>query len=80
MSAIYLIITIAIVGLLVWAITTYIPMNDAFKRMIVVVGVVVCAVMVLVWGMMQLRAIGFVLPGMITLHSIWGLFHVNLLS
>lgn len=34
------IITIAVVGLIVWLITTYIPMNDTFKKIIIAVAVI----------------------------------------
>lgn len=40
MSLISLIITLAVVGLLLWLATTYIPMNDTIKK--ILIGVVVC--------------------------------------
>lgn len=39
-----LIVTLAVVGLLVWLITTYIPMPPAFKTTIIVVSVI-CVVL-----------------------------------
>jgi hypothetical protein len=39
-SLISLIITLAVVGLLLWLATTYIPMNDTIKK--ILIGVVVC--------------------------------------
>lgn len=36
-----LILTIALVGLLVWAIVTYIPMPEPFKKVIMIIAVVV---------------------------------------
>lgn len=47
MTLIGLIVVIAVVGLLVWAITTLVPMPDPFKRAIYVVAVVVLALYVL---------------------------------
>lgn len=41
MPLISLIVWIAVIGLIVWLITTYIPMPDAFKKVIIVVAVVV---------------------------------------
>lgn len=40
MPLITLIVWIAVVGLIVWLITTYIPMPDPFKKLIIVVTVV----------------------------------------
>lgn len=42
-----LIVTIALVGLLVWAITTLIPMPPAFSKAIMVLGVVFVVIYVL---------------------------------
>jgi hypothetical protein len=42
-----LIVTIALVGLLVWGITTLIPMPPAFSKAIMVIGVVFCVLYVL---------------------------------
>ncbi len=47
MGLIELIITIALVGLLVWAITTLVPMPEPFKRAIYVLSVVVLALYIL---------------------------------
>lgn len=43
MSLISLIIVLALVGLITWAVTTYIPMPPTFKRLILIV-VCVCVV------------------------------------
>lgn len=40
MSLIGFLITLALVGLVVWAIVTYIPMPDGIKRVIVIVAIV----------------------------------------
>lgn len=37
-----LVITIAIMGLVVWAITTFIPMAEPFKKLIYVICGIVC--------------------------------------
>lgn len=42
-----LILSIALVGLLVWAITTYVPMPSAIKNLIIVVAVVLLVFYVL---------------------------------
>lgn len=47
MTLIGLIVVIAVVGLLVWAITTLVPMPEPFRRAIYVVAVVVLALYVL---------------------------------
>jgi hypothetical protein len=53
MSLISLLITLAVVGFLVWLITTYIPMSPGFKRAIIVVAIVVIALWLLkVFGLM----------------------------
>jgi len=53
MSFIALIVTIALVGLLVWAVTTYIPMPEGFKKLIYVVAIVVIGLWLLsVFGLM----------------------------
>ncbi len=41
-----LIVTLAVVGFLVWIITTYIPMNEGFKKAIVVVAII-CVILYL---------------------------------
>jgi len=43
MSIITLVIVIAIVGVIVWAVTTYLPMDPKFKTLIVVVAIIACA-------------------------------------
>lgn len=43
MTLISLIIVLALVGLITWAVTTYIPMPATFKRLILIV-VIVCVV------------------------------------
>ena len=45
MPIIYIIVWLAIIGLLMWLVTTYIPMPDAIKKLIVVVVVV----LVIIW-------------------------------
>lgn len=47
MDAIQLIVAIALMGLLVWAITTLVPMPAQFKNIIVVVAVVIAVLYVL---------------------------------
>ncbi len=42
-----LIITLAIIGLIVWAITTYLPMPDLFKKAIYVVAAICVIIFVL---------------------------------
>ena len=42
-----LVVTIAVVGLIVWAIVTYIPMAPAFKRAIIIIAIVCLAIFVL---------------------------------
>lgn len=42
-----LIITIAVVGLLVWAIVTYVPMPPAFKTAIIIVAVLCLVIYIL---------------------------------
>ena len=41
MSLITLIIVIAVIGLIVWLVTTYIPMPEPFKKIIIVVALIV---------------------------------------
>lgn len=40
-------IILALVGLLAWALTTYIPMPDGVKRLIIIVAIAVCVLWVL---------------------------------
>jgi hypothetical protein len=42
-----LILTLAVVGFLVWLITTYIPMPDIFKKVIIVVVIIILILYVL---------------------------------
>lgn len=42
-----LIITIAVLGLIVWAITTYVPMPNGFKQAIYVIAVICLVIFVL---------------------------------
>ncbi len=42
-----LLLTIALIGLLVWALTTFIPMPDGFKKAIYAVGIIVVILMAL---------------------------------
>lgn len=54
MGFITLIVVIALVGLLVWAITTLIPMPPPFKTAIYVISVVVLVLYILqVFGLLQ---------------------------
>jgi hypothetical protein len=48
MSLLGLIIAIAVIGLLVWAIITYIPMPTGFKKAIVILAVVCIIIFILV--------------------------------
>lgn len=45
MGLIYIVVVIAILGLIVWLITTYIPMPEPFKMVIYVV----CVIVLLLW-------------------------------
>lgn len=47
MTLIGLILTIALVGLLVWAVTTLIPMPDNFRKAIYVISVIILVFYVL---------------------------------
>ncbi len=47
MGLIELIVMIAVMGLLVWAITTFVPMPEKFKQAIIVIAVVVLVIYVL---------------------------------
>lgn len=42
-----LILTLAVVGMIVWAVVTYIPMPDGFRKVIIVVAIVCVAIYVL---------------------------------
>ena len=44
MSIITLVLVLAIVGVIVWAVTTYIPMDAGFKKLIFVVAIVACII------------------------------------
>jgi CHASE2 domain-containing sensor protein len=59
MPLVDLILAIAAIGLLTWAVTTYIPMPEAIKRLIV--GVVIIGVVVFLIGLWfpSLRAVRF---------------------
>jgi hypothetical protein len=48
MSLLGLIIAIAVIGLLVWAITTYIPMPPGFKKAIFVLAIICIVIFILV--------------------------------
>lgn len=53
MSLIALIIILALVGAIVWAVVTYIPMTDGFKKLIIAVAIIVSLIYVLtVMGVM----------------------------
>ena len=54
MSLIALIVTLAVVGLIVWLVVTYIPMPEPFKTVIVAVAVLV----LLLWVLQQLGVVG----------------------
>ncbi len=47
MGLIELIVYIALIGLLVWAITTFVPMPGSYKRAIHVIAIVVLVIFVL---------------------------------
>lgn len=47
MDLISLIIVIAVVGVIVWALTTYLPMPEHFRRLIILVAILVVALWVL---------------------------------
>lgn len=47
MPILLLLLWIALIGLAVWLVTTYIPMSDAFKRLIVIVAVVAVVLWIL---------------------------------
>lgn len=58
MPLLTLIIYLAMIGLVVWVVTTYIPMPPAIKNLIIVVVVVVVVLYVL----------GLMFPGINTIH------------
>ena len=47
MGLLEMIIVIAVIAVVVWAITTYLPMDARFKTLIVVIALVVCCLFVL---------------------------------
>lgn len=47
MSVISLILTLVLIGVLIWAVTTYIPMDPGIKTLIRVVGIVIALFVVL---------------------------------
>lgn len=47
MSLISLFIVLVVIGVVIWAITTYIPMNLQIRNLIVIVGVIVAVMYVL---------------------------------
>ena len=47
MPLLTLIIILAVIGLIVWLVTTYIPMSPAFRRIIIVVAIIVVVVFLL---------------------------------
>lgn len=53
MDLISLILVIAILGVIVWAVTTYLPMPPMFKNLIILVAVLVVAL----WLLGQLGAV-----------------------
>lgn len=57
MSLIYLLLILALIGVITWAIITYIPMPQGIKTLIVIVAVVGCVLYVM-------GAFGVVLPSM----------------
>lgn len=44
---IVLVIELALLGLIVWALITYVPMPEAFKKLIVIVAVVAAVIYIL---------------------------------
>lgn len=57
MTLITFVLTLALVGFLLWLIVTYIPMPDPFKTVLIVIAVIFVVLYVL-------QAIGFVGPGL----------------
>lgn len=53
MDLITLIIVIAVVGVIVWAVTTYLPMPPMFKNLIILIAILVVAL----WLLGQLGAV-----------------------
>lgn len=47
MSILGLLLTLVLIGFVVWAITTYVPMDAGIKRVIQIVGVVIAVILVL---------------------------------
>lgn len=60
MGAIELIVSIAIIGLVVWLVTTVLPIPEPFKGLIVKIAYVVCVVLVVLWVLSLLGVIGHV--------------------
>jgi len=48
MSLLSLLLTLIVIGVLLWAITTYIPMDPGIKRLIQIVGIICAVVYILV--------------------------------
>lgn len=57
MSLVILMLTLALLGVITWAIITYIPMPQGIKTLIIIVAVVGCVLYVM-------SAFGLVLPNM----------------
>lgn len=47
MSLISLLVVLVVIGVVIWAVTTYIPMNLQIRNLIIIVGVIVAVVYVL---------------------------------
>lgn len=53
MDLIYLILVVAILGVVVWAVTTYLPMPPMFRNLIILIAILVVAL----WLLGQLGAV-----------------------
>lgn len=47
MSIVSLLIILVVIGVVIWAVTTYIPMDGGIKRLIQIVGVIIAVFIVL---------------------------------
>lgn len=47
MTLIQLLVSVALIGLVVWAIQTLVPMPEQFKRAVYVIAVIICVLLVL---------------------------------
>lgn len=58
MGAIELIVSVAIIGLVVWLVTTVLPIPEPFRGLIVKVAYVVAVFMVVLWVLSLLGFVG----------------------